>query len=138
MDEQLKAKLISYLDKLESTAGKVGDLAATEIPEVIREYLTWLVIERSAYALAFAVPIIVWLMLIKSWRTWIAWADERQKEYREDWYIGIRLLKYSTLVVCLCSLIFGTGTWALAATKVIAAPRVVIVQEIASLTGMKK
>lgn len=139
MNEELKAKMLAYLGKLESVAEKASDFAAAEIPETVREYLRWLVVEHVAYALAGFVPMILWLCCLRVMNRWQAYGDDQRKinKWDNDHACFSRATKYGGFLVAAIAIVFITGSQVLKATKVVVAPRVVILEEIAKLTGVK-
>lgn len=135
MNPDLQAKLVTYLDSLEKGAAKVGEFAEREIPETIREWLLWLAIERFTYAAAFLVAAIVTAVIARR----VAaihrrWADEYVVKWPNSLvdYTGVyvsQAIGFTVAVLCL----LGVGHWAIQGTKVIVAPRVVIVEKVAEL-----
>jgi hypothetical protein len=139
MNEELKAKMLAYLGKLESVAEKASDFAAAEIPETVREYLRWLVVEHVAYALVGFVPMILWLCCLRVMNRWQDYGDEERKldRWNSEHAFLSRATKYGGFFVAVLAIVFITGGQVLKATKVVVAPRVVILEEIAKLTGVK-
>lgn len=129
MNDQLRDKLIRYLDALEAATQKAGDFASAEIPEAIREYLMWLTIERFAFAIAFTIPVIVWLIVHGRIKAAMAKLDKYDLAPVGLFYWMARVGIYAFLI--------GTLHWGLAGVKVVIAPRVVIVEEIGSFVGLK-
>lgn len=41
MNEEIKKKMLEYVEHMEVVVGKMGEFAQQEIPLVIQEYLTW-------------------------------------------------------------------------------------------------
>ena len=146
MSDELQKKLLSYLDVLEAGAKKAGEFAQTEIPEAVREWLTWLAIERFSYAGVFL--LLASVMFGVGWRMGRKCYDLYQrcgnKEDTEaycwssdtiwNWAFAFRMLQ----VASVAPLIFGTGYWTLQGMKVVVAPRVVIIEEVGRLVGVAK
>lgn len=146
MNEELKAKLVSYLDVLEAGAKKAGEFAATEVPETIREWLMWMAIERFTYAAAYLVLSLA-MFLGGLWAGRHLYAAfiknrdlrlEQKKSYStsdEDFFWNAALLCRIAQGLSLIPLVFGTGYWAMHGTKVLVAPRVVIIEEVSHIIG---
>lgn len=129
MDEQFKAKLLSYMDKVEAAAQKVSDFAETEVPEAIKEWLTWLCVERFSYAAAFLVgAVVVGVVARKLWRQDFSVFDDAAG-------ITFRASRIASLALWLIFpiLMAASFTWAMSGVKVLVAPRVVLVEEVAKL-----
>lgn len=132
MNEELKGRLVKYLDNLEVAATKAHNFAAAEIPETIREYLLWLAIERSAYAVLFLIAAIVVIILGK-----MARASARDLRDSDDRNIAL-FFSWSVPTAFASILVCVGVTYALSATKAIVAPRVVMVEEVAKIVKANK
>lgn len=138
VDEQLKAKLIAYLDKMESAATAVGDFAAVEIPATIREYLTWLAVEHATYAVMHLTPLLIWLFLRTTLNGAITWADKSDAEWETPLPIGARFLKWGGLGFAFFHFNVMGVPHAMTSAKVVFAPRVVILEKVGSFVGAVK
>lgn len=129
MDEQFKAKLLSYMDKVEAGLQKGADFAEQEIPLAIQEWLMWLAVERFSYAAAFlGGAIVVGVMARKLWRQDFSVFDAAGG-------ITFRASRIASLALWLIFpiLMAASFTWAMSGVKVLVAPRVVLVEEVAKL-----
>ena len=146
MNDELQKKLLIYLDVLEAGAKKAGEFAQTEIPEAVREWLTWLAIERFSYAAVFLLlSVMMFVVGLRSGRQCYdlylrCWNKEDKEAYAWSsdtiygWSVASRVLQAASLV----PLIFGTGYYLMQGTKVVVAPRVVIIEEVGKLVGVAK
>ena len=119
MNEQLQAKLITYLDAIERTA-------SVEVPEVIREYLLWLAVGHAVDALMFTVPLVIWLCVKRRIKRAIDTLDPMTQESAT--------LPYQFVTVLVYALLIGFVINAMQVVKVIVAPRVVLVEQAAKIT----
>lgn len=152
MDEAFKAKLLKYLDGLETAAGKVQDFASAEIPLFVREWLLWHAVSNAVYAVGFLLVAVaalwVGVRLVRwGYGNWNASCEEYKAAKNDSsrrWAAdeaGNRAagVIFGGLVLSAAGL-FGfavAGHFALAALKVAVAPRVVVVEKIAELAGRK-
>lgn len=127
MDEQLKTKLIQYLDKLEGAAHQVGEVTATEIPATIREYLAWLLIEHTVYAVLGIVPAVILAIVTKRVVRWINTFDELNPIQ----FFGPMLL-FMAWVGAACALA-TTVYHSMQTVKVAVSPRVVLIEKVGRL-----
>ncbi len=139
MDEQLKSKLMGYLDGLEKSAGKVQDFAAAEIPETIREWLMWQMVEGGMIAIGgvvlFAFVLCLCRLFMRLHNNVVA--DRNQASFHrysnEYWNASVAIF----FVGIVASLVpVGIGMYRVAKTAV--APRVVILEKVAELTKGQK
>ena len=152
MNPELQGKLVAYLDALERGAQKVGEFAADEVPQTIREWLVWLAVERFGIA---AVLLIVCALLLTAGR-WLArkfaameqeerqrvaakqpadrsWRDESWANSLWGWSVVMRITQGLSVIPFLISFY-----WTFQGVKVLVAPRVVLVEEVSKLvTGSK-
>ncbi len=131
MNDELKAKLLGYLAKLETAAGKVGECAGTEIPEPLKEYILWVTVEHTIYAVASAIPLLVWVCLQPQFRKWIEWA---KKQPGEDPEVFAQVTRFGLLLLTLAVLFPVLLNHGPLAVKAYVAPRVVILEKLVSLT----
>ena len=134
MDERFKDKALSYLDKMEAAAAKVGEFAETEIPETIREWLLWLAVERFAYAAAFlAVAIVFVVVSRKTLAAAGGWKGVGNSPVGEPVAVVVILMWLAS-----AGCFIGAGSWSLHGLKVVIAPRVVLVEEVAKIVKAEK
>ncbi len=128
MDEQLKTKLMEYLAKMEAAAGKVGEFAEVEIPDTIREYIRWIIIENSIFTAAGLIPIIAWFCLQPSFKRWWAWASKGDTDLNDAKCACLAAYFFSlslcVVVLSVCFLKFG-----ITAIKAYTSPRVVLLEK---------
>jgi len=132
MNDELKAKLTAYLTKLESAAGKVEDFASAEVPEAVREWLRWELIDAVSLSLLFAV--VGSAMLYAVYRLMCQEVDRSERRARLD------SSDEAMSAIC-CALLLVLGVCAIcvalynarAAAKVYFAPRVVVIEKVSEL-----
>jgi hypothetical protein len=128
MNDELKAKLLGYLAKLETAAGKVGEFAETEIPETLKEYIRWTIVEGTVYTVVSAIPLILWLYYLPSLKR--EYAEAKGDEAKG----GVALLGLGTLIGSCMLLFLAYVNYGSLAVKAYVAPRVVILEKLVSLT----
>lgn len=138
MDEQLKAKLTSYLDTLETKVKAGTDFVATETPLTIQEWIQWQVVDNGVYAAVFIVAGIVTFFVCRSLSR-IVWrqVDNFRDGSDEKFFVGAgSWTLLATGVTVLVVFLFHALGYTLQATKAVVSPRVVIVEKVAELTGI--
>lgn len=149
MNDELQKKVLNYLDVLEAGAKKAGEFAETEVPQTIREWLTWLAVERFSYAAAFLVAssTVFFVGLWAGRKLYTSYVETRSRRLAENksYSTGEEDYCWNAAVFCrvaqaisLIPLVFGTGYWTMQGTKVLVAPRVVLIEEVVKLTGLAK
>jgi hypothetical protein len=141
VDEQLKAKLIGYLDSVESKLKTGADFVADETPKLVDEWLRWLAVEHAIYAGCFLAASLTAILLCRWGAKKLRTECDKYTEYSNGyaWLCG----QWSaTLIVIgwVSVFLFNIGTihHAMHTAKVLTAPRVVVVEKIAELTGLSK
>jgi hypothetical protein len=138
MDEQLKSKLLGYLDGLEKSASKLSDSAVTEIPLTVQEWLQW----QAIYCFGGGV---LWLGMMMAglaiWYTayrFIRWLLD-QKEREDDALVVVAGIVAGLIGTPLLCVGLVHAIWSFSdGVKVVVAPRVVILEKVAELTGVTK
>jgi uncharacterized membrane protein len=125
----IQERLSKYLDKIEESAQKFGDFAEVEIPQTIREWLTWIVIEHSCYAVMFLISAIFIFVLLGR-------AINCIKEIEKD--LEGRAMVWVIRVVLTSTLLFFCIKNTMEAVKPIVSPRLVIVEKAAEIVKGKK
>jgi len=138
VDEQLKSKLIGYLDSLESRLKTGADFVSDETPKLVEEWLRWMAIESGIYAACFLISSLTAFALCR-WGSSRLWKEHEKhggdySEYCRLWSSFV--LAISWVVLPLVNI--GTVYHGLHVAKVLTAPRVVVVEKIAELTGLSK
>lgn len=132
MDEDLQSKLLSYLNKIEAVAGRAEDFASTEIPETIKEWLRWQMIDGCVTAAAMLVlGLLVPLLLYRLNRFMSSHLTDR------DDRTAVTLLLSATSLISITPFYWSFQS-AKDAAKVYYAPRVVIVEKVAELVKTAK
>ena len=121
MDDQLRARLVGYLDRADA-------FASGEIPEAVREWLLWLAIERFAAGATYLV-VGVAAGLLACLCTRYCRTGGVMDQPCPPCVIGQAVL-YPIALLCL----LNGGYWTLQGVKVVAAPRAVVVEELAGLS----
>jgi hypothetical protein len=128
MDEQLKAKLVGYLDTIESKVKAGNDFVAAEAPLAVQEWLTWMAWESGIYAAACLVTVLVGVFTFrKLFRKWPA------SNHITELPLVCGML--ACVTVGTITLIFGV-VHGMQCAKVIVAPRVVVIEKVSELTGV--
>lgn len=123
IDEQLKQKLLSYLDGIESKANDVGGFLQSEIPIYCQEYLSW---HFWSSFIGFMSFVILWPAIAIP----CAWFLRKYiKENEPD-------KAFPFAVVLFFSLVFTIPVTInlIELIKVVTAPRVVVVEHLRGLT----
>lgn len=126
MNPELQAKLVHYLDVLEKGAQKAGDFAEAEIPQLVREWLIWLAIERFGYAIMFLVACVA-----LQWAFRVLFRSAKYYTAQDDdvlvpcWFGSV----LTAIAFTVCA--FQAFDWTLSGVKVLVAPRVVVVEKLA-------
>lgn len=126
MDEQLKQKLIGYLDHLEQAAKTGGDFVAEHAPETVQQWITFSLLEAVGGAVLamlafFAIACLMWATLRHNYKG--SWLDEEL---------------FKTLAAIVCPMVM-VMTMCIAATnahkalKIYIAPNVFIVEKVSEL-----
>ncbi len=121
MDEELKLKMLEYLQEIEKSAGQVTDFAIEQTPLVIQEFLAW---QIACGTLAIIVSVIGIVVGIVACRLVL-----RKVETPDEKAFGCFLVAAVTIVP------FGIlgGTSIAGVTKAVVAPRVVVLEKISDL-----
>ena len=127
MDNDIKIKLLDYASKLES----LGDKVSAEVPQVIHEYLTWILVKNCVYSSLSLIGFII--LMIVAGRLW-----KYSKETIDYDIKGLAVLAYVSIsaLSLLPFLVFTDST--MQCLKVIYAPRVVLIEEAARLATQNR
>jgi hypothetical protein len=130
MNPELQERLVRYLDKLEKAADTVGGAAEREVPLAIQEWLNWHFMD-SCFCAA--------VMLLLAPAVWLTARHLRglalQIQDPEPRTVLRALLMIVMIAGPVVFLSFATHH-ARQAAKVYYAPRVVLVEEVARLSGL--
>lgn len=130
MDEEIKQKLLQYLEGLESAVSEAGGFIQAELPLVVQELVAWVWWSNLVGAVFYAAvtAIIACLAFVVSRK--IASVDEEDVEnYFLSWIVFVAGVALSVLVsngavVCVKEM-----------AKAAVAPRVVVIDAIQKLAG---
>lgn len=126
MGDELQKRLLSYLDAAEKGIREAGPVVGGELEALVREWLTWMFIERVGLAVLFvALASVTVVMTTWAWRAAGRLDSMDRPPARAVWAV------LGTLAAI--GLAAGGGHWALQAVKVRVAPRVVVLEEVARL-----
>lgn len=136
MDEQLKTKLMTYLDGLEKAAQKVGDVAATEVPATVQEWLQWRMWESFLSCGVWLVAAVLSAALLYSLVKWAKSIIKKDPELPDP------IIVFPVVASVLASVLFLHSIYWSASSfrdgiKCVVAPRVVILEKIVELTKSK-
>jgi hypothetical protein len=140
MDEQLKTKLVGYLEAIEAKVRTGSDFVADEAPNVVKEWLWWCGVESGLYATFFMLAaMFAFCVLRYASRALAREADENQGDsyYSYNCFGWSRFFGWLAVIGAPLFLI-GTATHMVRVAKVIVAPRVVVIEKVAELTGLSK
>ena len=124
MDHELKARLASYLDTLESTVKSGSDFLVEQAPLYVREYLNWTF--WSSMFIGVVCAAIFWFMVLASKAAYKK-VVENMYPYNDSLTASWTAVLIMMVACSLLSLIF-TVTSFYTATKVTLAPRVVLME----------
>src|SRR5690349_9161534 len=80
MDEELKKRLLDYMDTLDSAVREGGDFVLEQAPLVVQEFITYTRATQSGYLLLAVAIFAVQFPVIKRIRKWILTGDGYMKE----------------------------------------------------------
>lgn len=134
MDEQLKSKLLTYLDFLEAKVQSGDEFVVAEAPLVIQEWLLWTAIENwFLFALSVAtVAASCWGL--RQFALAFEEAEARGDEKDQNGASFTCLL----LIVAACLGVWFAQSHLRAAVKVHVAPRVVVIEKVSQLIGVAR
>jgi len=126
VDEQLKAKLVDFLDGMGRRLNGGSDFVSTETPELVREWVRWEAVSGFTYA-ALCLTALIGLAVVmrRLWRNWLA-CDTR---YHEPPLVGGMM---TTFMFAIGVAVFGFIS-ADRGMKAVVAPRVVAVEKVADI-----
>jgi hypothetical protein len=123
MNEDLKTKLLEYLDKLDSGVKTATDFSVEQAPLVIKEYLDWIFWFNTTWGL-------VWLTICMV--IILAAATVVKLALKDEEYGAAALITLMTAVVLIIP-IYWTIAYTLEAIQVVIAPRIVLLEKISEL-----
>lgn len=120
MNDEIKNKLISYLNTLEKATANAVDLGKQEIPLYVQEIIKWEIVSGIAYGLVWLIVFIFGVYCVYLW--------VKNKIYNEEWapLILFTLLPLFGVVPAICNF--------MDAAKAYYAPRVVIIEKLKRIT----
>lgn len=136
MNEEIKTRLMNYLDIIENTVEKTGDFAAEQIPLYVQELLNWMFYESLFNIMTYlflcillCIPAIVLRNYIKK-ITWEQFNIDTGNDGFAEFISGV------TIIIALFGLIplYDAINSAKLAVKTCVAPRVVLLEEIRKLS----
>jgi len=121
INEEIKQKMIQYLQSFEAGIKKAGDFSAEQAPLVVQEYLAWEFWSHFAGAVVCLVTVLTIAVVL--WKIF-----KSTKPFDELRFAGC-------LIGGMCSvgLIIGLMVNSYCAGKVAVAPRIVVLEKIATL-----
>jgi hypothetical protein len=135
VNEEVQARLLKYLDALETGVTKAGEFAAGEIGQTVKEFIAWRVADSILGALAMlaAAGLTVWIFgrakkycLAKS-------QDQRLSSVaKEEWQIASTLSSIGQNLLPFVFLVF-LCMYVHSGIKVMVAPRVVLLEEVGAI-----
>lgn len=141
MDEQLKSKLVGYLDSLEAKLKTGADFVTDETPKLVEEWLRWLAIESGIYAGCFLVASLATFALLRWAARKMSQEFDKYNGHNNSYAYLCRQWSAAFVVMSWMALsLFSIGTvhHGMHVAKVLTAPRVIVVEKIAELTGLGK
>ncbi len=129
MNDEVKMRLLKYFDILEGSVKNAADLAKTEIPDIIQEWISWEFYSSVTLALFFFSMIIGLLCLSKKV---INLCFTYEFHYKED-KNAARFLSIGIPLFISSLLFWGCCYNSYYAIKIKIAPKVVILEKITSL-----
>lgn len=131
MDEQLKGRLVSYLDNLDAKLKAGSDFVSSDTPLLVQEWLTWMFWENIAIAVVLLVIAIICSVAAR----WSVRRLHSEKDEIEKTGYGIGVIV--AVLIGVHAIVFS-GVFAMKGVKVHVAPRVVVVEKVSELTGLSK
>ncbi len=121
INEEIKQKMVEYLQTFEAGVKKAGEFSAEQAPLVVQEFLRWEFWSHFVGAIACAValvviPVVIWKIFSKT------------KPYDDLRFVGTLFGGVAGIV-----LLVGLLVNSYCAGKVAVAPRIVVLQEVARL-----
>ncbi len=135
MDDELKAKMLQYLESIEQGVQQAGDFAKAEIPAVASEYVHWYMFDSfiSASVLLLISSLSAWLLFLSGKKAFSLLVSSPKKNNDFDFF----MLCLMTFLVSACVAVpcFINGLLqARQGYKAAVAPRVIILEKIQELT----
>ena len=81
MKDDLQNKLVEILSAIQTTAGKAGDFALTQLPDVAQSYVTY---GRTISSLGVAIGLLLWITSAICVRKAVTTEDE---EFAKAWFV---------------------------------------------------
>jgi hypothetical protein len=119
INEEVKQKMIEYLQSFEAGIKKAGEFSAEQAPLVVQEFLRWEIVCNGAFAVAAGMLLIVFLAAAIRYHFKV---DGEEKVF--VWLVAS---------VPLVAFGIGFGTCAERAGKAWLAPRIVVLEKISTL-----
>jgi len=125
MDQELKQRLIGYLDALEKGVATGGEFVAEQAPEVCREIVNW----RIADGLIFAVPMLIAICFM-AYVVRYVFVVTKDVDNSDGSKVGPRIIA-SMIGIFLSAMMASFAVESIhRSAKAIFAPRLVIIEEI--------
>lgn len=83
MKDDLQNKLVEILSAIQTTAGKAGDFALTQLPDVAQSYVTY---GRAVSSLGVAIGFLLWITSAICLRRSVLTDDE---EFAKAWFVSL-------------------------------------------------
>lgn len=127
MKEELQGKLVEILSALQSAAGKAGDFATAQLPDIAQQYIVYGRFQATATLVAYVLLLCLSLGISLKFGYLSAGKDH------DGWWTNSRFFAaaFGTLASIFCLL--GVFGWANSAFLVWFAPKVWLIKEIATL-----
>ena len=130
MDEELKQRLLRYLDSMEEGIEKSAEFVADQAPDVVQQWLAWEFWSSVFFATCCIVTAVASAYYFR--RLWI-WADKHLTKDAKESEAGPVILGLAVLAGMCIGTLTGAIMNAYSATKVSVAPKVVIVEKMTEL-----
>lgn len=119
INEEIKQKMVQYLQSFEAGLKQAGEFSAEQAPLVVQEFLAWEFWYHAAMSVCFGIALGIVMKLVTDW-----WPKLDQFDR-----IGFGMVT----AIAILGFSVGTVTSAFGAAKVAIAPRIVVLEKISEL-----
>jgi hypothetical protein len=120
INEEIKTKVVEYLQNFEAGVKKASEFSAEQAPLVVREFLAWEIARNSLFAIVLGAALLTVLV--------VAYRLQSKTDDPE-----LKVILWLCAAVPLVGFGIGFGTCAEDAGKAYLAPRIVVLEKISEL-----
>lgn len=68
MNEELKGRLVKWLDTVEGSVAEAVDFSKEQVPQVIEELISYTIVANAVYIVVWLIPVVVTIMAVLHFR----------------------------------------------------------------------